>query len=287
MDRIVGKALRKDKEERYQAMKDLALDLKSLSEEMEFEARLDRSLPSDPGRTESDDARQRREVRAGGATITGERFISRISQHKRVAVLILAAIVIAVAVAVFLLTRGTPVLTERDTILISDFDNKTGDDVFDGTLKQALAVHLGQSPFLNIFPDDRIWETLRLMGRKPDDRVTRDVAREVCERQGVKAMLTGTISSFGSRYLILLEAISARTGEAIAREQIEAESREEIIGALGEAASKLRERLGESLSTIERFDAPLEQATTSSLEALRAFTLGDEMQAKGNFREAI
>ncbi|MDQ3820063.1 MAG: hypothetical protein M3362_20630, partial [Acidobacteriota bacterium] len=165
--------------------------------------------------------------------------------------------------------------------------NTTGDTVFDGTLKQALAVQLGQSPFLNIFPDDRVREALRYMGRQPDERLTRDVAREICERQGIKAMLVGSISNLGSHYVITLEAVKAQTGDAIAREQSEAESKEQVLRSLGEAASKLREKLGESLSSIQKFDAPVEQATTSSLEALKAFTLGNEQRNAGRPIEAI
>ena len=148
-------------------------------------------------------------------------------------------------------------------------------------------MQLGQSPFLNIFPDERVREALRFMGRSPDDRITRDVAREICERQGLKAMLIGTISSLGSHYVITLEAINAHGGDAIAREQGEAESKEQVLSTLGKSASQLREKLGESLGSIKKFDAPIEQATTSSLEALKAFTQGNEQRQKGHQREAI
>ena len=192
------------------------------------------------------------------------------------------------AAAVFFLTRHdrpSP-LTERDDILLADFDNRTGDEVFDGVLKQALAVQLQQSPFLNILSEERVREALRYMGRPPGERVTREVAREICERQGVKAMLAGSITRLGSRYVLTLEAVDARSGDAIAREQEEAEGQEQVLSALGEASSRLREKLGESLQSIRKFDAPIEQATTSSLDAFKAFTAGEEQRLKGGYPES-
>ena len=165
-------------------------------------------------------------------------------------------------------------LTEKDSILLADFVNTTGDAVFDGTLKQALAVQLEQSPYLNIFPQSRIQEALRFMGRPADERMTNDVAREICIREGVKAMLTGSISSLGSHYVIDLNAVNAQTGDSLARAQAEAESKEHVLKSLDSAASTLRQKLGESLASVQKFDTPLEQATTSSLEALKEFSLG-------------
>jgi DNA-binding winged helix-turn-helix (wHTH) protein/tetratricopeptide (TPR) repeat protein len=178
-------------------------------------------------------------------------------------------------------------LTDKDTVLIADFVNTTGDDIFDGTLEHALAVHLGQAPFLDIFSEERIRETLRYMDRSPDERVTREVAREIAQRQGIKALLAGSISTLGSHYVINLEAVNAHSGDTIAREQVEAESREQVLQKVGEAASKLRESLGESMSSIEKYDTPIEQATTSSLEALKAFFLGRQRQFSGKYFEAI
>jgi len=171
--------------------------------------------------------------------------------------------------------------------LIADFVNTTGDSVFDGTLRQALAVQLGQSPFLNIFPDQGIHEMLRYMGRSAEERITRDVGREICERQGIKAMLVGSISNLGSHYVLNLEALNPRTGEALAREQAEAENKEQVLKSLGQIASTLREKLGESLASVQKFDAPVEQATTSSLEALKAYSLGLEKHLGGKYLEAI
>src|SRR6185369_11286035 len=159
--------------------------------------------------------------------------------------------------------------------------------VFDGTLKQGLAVQLEQSPFLNIFSDQRVRETLRFMNRAPDERVTKEIAREICQRQGLKAFLAGSISNFGTHYVITLEATNAQTGDTITRQQVEAESKEQVISALGKAATTLREKLGESLSSIQKYDVPIHQATTSSLDALKAFSLGVENQLKGKYLEAI
>ncbi len=178
-------------------------------------------------------------------------------------------------------------LTDKDSVLIADFANTTGDEVFDGTLRQAVAMHLGQSPFLSIVSEERVRETLRYLGRSPNDRVTRDLAREIAQRTGVKALLTGSIARLGSHYAINLEVLSAATGETVAREQAEAESREKILVRLGEAATRLREKLGESLASIERFSAPIEQATTASLDAFKAYDLGRQRHFSGQYFEAI
>jgi serine/threonine protein kinase/Tfp pilus assembly protein PilF len=307
---IVMKALRKDVGERYQTAKELHSDLKKLKQRLEFEAELERSVPPDrlsavvstAGNSEAASRAPTLSDQAGTA-VTGrptasdsaantrvssaEYIVTEIKRHKAASALIALVVVAAIALTTYFFKHRAVALNERDTILLADFVNTTGEPVFDGTLKQALAVQLGQSPFLNIFPDERVRETLRFMGRSPDDRITRDVAREICERQGLKAMLIGTISSLGSHYVITLEAINAHGGDAIAREQGEAESKEQVLTTLGKSASQLREKLGESLSSIKKFDAPIEQATTSSLEALKAFTQGNEQRQEGHQREAI
>jgi DNA-binding winged helix-turn-helix (wHTH) protein/tetratricopeptide (TPR) repeat protein len=210
---------------------------------------------------------------------------------RRAAIALVALLVATAAVSVlFMETRRparTNAFTEKDSVLIADFVNTTGDDVFDGTLRQAMAVQLGQSPFLNIFSEERVRETLRYMGRPPDEPVTRDLAREIAQRQGVKALLAGSISTLGRHYVINLEAVNAATGEAILREQVEAESREKVLGRLGEAAARFREQLGESVGSIEKFAAPIEQATTPSLEAFKAYDLGRKRQFSGQYFEAI
>jgi len=292
LERIVSKSLRKDREERYQVMKDLALDLKSLKLRLEFEAELERTTSPErrsagqEAATAKAAAAQTSDRAVARRTSSAEYVINEVKRHKLGAALAVAIFIIATAALYFYFNRA-PALTEKDTILLADFVNTTGDAVFDGALKQALAVQLEQSPFLNIFPDQRVQETLRHMGRSPDERVTKDVAREICERQGIKAMLTGSIASIGSRYVIGLEAINAHTGDVIAREQVEAESKEEVLSILGKATTKLRGELGESLRSIEKFDAPIEQATTSSLEALKAYSLGVELNRRGKYLEMI
>ena len=209
---------------------------------------------------------------------------------RRAAVAFAVLVLVALAVSAFLLLKRRPsgqMLTDKDSILIADFANTTGDEVFDGTLRQAMAVHLGQSPFLNVFSDERVRETLRYMGRSPDEPVTRDLGREIARRQGVKAVFSGSIASLGRHYVINLEAVNADTGETILREQVEAESRERVLRSLGEASARFRERLGESVGSLEKFDAPLEQATTTSLEAFKAYDLGRRQHFSGHYFEAI
>ena len=186
----------------------------------------------------------------------------------------LAAIVAAVIVgSSFFVSPGARTLNERDTIVLADFENTTGEPVFDGALKVALAVALEQSPFLKVFPDDRARETLRLMRRSPDERVTRSMAREIARREQLKALLAGSIASLGRNYVLALEAINAETGDVMAREQAEAESKEQVLTSLGTATSRLREKLGESLASVQKFDVPLPRATTPSLDALHAYSL--------------
>jgi eukaryotic-like serine/threonine-protein kinase len=184
------------------------------------------------------------------------------------------AVAITAVASVLLFTRRSSALTEKDFILLTEFVNTTGDSVFDGTLKQALAVQLEQSPYLNVFPQSRIQDALKYMGKPPAERITADVGREICQRQGVKAMLTGSIANLGSHYVITLAAINAQSGDALATEQVEAESKEQVLKSLDSAASNLGQKLGESLASVKQFAAPLEEATTSSLDALKEFTSG-------------
>lgn len=209
----------------------------------------------------------------------------------RLRVVAVAALAVAAAAVSYLVQSRPPArtqaFTDKDSILIADFVNTTGDEVFDGTLRQAVAVQLGQSPFLNVFSEDRVRETLRYMERAPGERVTRELGREVAQRRGVKAVLAGSISSLGRNYVIGLEAVSAATGETLAREQAEAESRERVLGRLGEATRRLRASLGESMASVESHAAPIEQATTSSLEAFKAYDLGRQRHFGGQYFEAI
>ncbi len=190
-----------------------------------------------------------------------------------------AAVLLAlIAIAYYVRTRSGSIpaqaipLTEKDTVVLADFDNKTGDPVFDDTLKQALAVELGQSPFLNVLSDRKVNETLGMMGRPAHQPITMDVGRELCLRTGSKALLGGAISGLGSHYLLELSAVACSTGDTLAKEQAEATSKEDVLKALGKASSSLRTKLGESLPSVQRFDVPIE-ATTSSLEALKSYSM--------------
>jgi tetratricopeptide (TPR) repeat protein/tRNA A-37 threonylcarbamoyl transferase component Bud32 len=297
LDWIVMKALRKDREERYQTIKELLTDLRRLKQRLEFEVELERSAApgsftrsgvGDPAVALTTPERAVRTIEKTVTHVSSAEYIARgIRSHKLAAAVIAVLIVAATASAVYLYNRNSKPLTDRDTVLVTDFINTTGETVFDGTLKQALAVHFGQTPFLNLFPEERVRETLLFMGRSPDDRITREVGREICERQGIKAMLTGSIASLGSHYVITLEAFNPRSGAPFAREQIEAESKEKVLSALGKAASNMRQKLGESLSSIQKYDVNIEQATTSSLEALKAFAMGNEERSKGRARESL
>ena len=200
---------------------------------------------------------------------------------------VVAVLVLLIAVGLYFRSRQPAKLTEKDSVLLTDFVNTTGDAVFDGTLKQALAVQLEQSPYLNIVPDSKIREALRFMGRAPDERLTNEVAREICQRQGIKAMLTGSIASLGDHYVVTLTALNGSTGDSLAREQVEADRKEKVLKALDSAASNLRQKMGESLASVQQFAKPLEQATTSSLEALQAFSLGNEEHQKTHDEAAI
>lgn len=194
--------------------------------------------------------------------------------------------IVAAGIVVTLLRRGHA-LTEKDSILITDFVNTTADPVFDGTLKKALAVDLGQSPYLNVFPEQKIRQTLQFMGRGPTDRITADVGREICLRDGIKAMLTGSIDSIGGQYAITLEATNTSTGESLGRQQVQAGRKEDVLNALHGAASKLRGQLGESLATVQKYDMSLSQATTSSLDALKALSMGDSKHNAGDELGAV
>jgi len=207
---------------------------------------------------------------------------------------LIGAVSITAAVAAILYTgpsRFTPrqaaALTNRDALVVADFENRTGEPLFDGALKVALAVALEQSPFLTIYPEARTRETLRLMQRPPDEPVTRSIAREIAQREQLKALLAGSITRLGGNYALSLEAIDAESGDVLAREQAEAAGKEQVLTSLGAAASRLREKLGESLASIQKFDVPLPRATTASLDALHYYALALEQGREVPRLEAI
>lgn len=219
-----------------------------------------------------------RTARTAAATI-----LSR-SKRKRLSLEAIGIGVIAAIVAggFYFRSHHTKPLTEEDTIVLAEFDNKTGDPAFDDALKQALAVQLGQSPFLNILSDQRVSETLRMMGRPANERITADVGGEICQRTGSTAVIGWTITSWGSHYLIDLNAVACSTGDTLAKEQSEAAGKENVLKALSRASSSLRAKLGESLPSVQKFDIPVE-ATTSSLEALKNYSMGvRKQQEKGD-----
>ena len=200
-----------------------------------------------------------------------------------------AVIVLIGAIAGFLYwrSRNSTVLTERDTIVLADFDNTTGEPVFDSALKQALSVDLEQSPFLNVLPEQRVQEQLRFIGLPADARISEDVARQICQRAASKAVLLGSISGVGGRYKIGLNAIDCSTGDSLGSEQADAGSRRQVLNALGKAARAMRAKLGESLASLQKYDTPVEQATTPSLDALKAYSLGMKKAATEGYAAAV
>lgn len=306
--RIIQKSLQKKADERYQTIKDLLLDVKNLKRELEFSEELERphirgfARSATAGTDEIyDNATEAFTVPPSGGIRADTQKESRGDETRRFSALEftkthrrygLAAVagcllLMGAASGYFAYFRNSAVLTNKDVILITDFDNKTGDDVFDGTLKQGLAVQLQQSPFLSILPNDRVRDTLKMMNRSADERVTRDIGREVSQRQGLRAMLSGSIASLGRNYVITLEAVNVQTGDVLASEQVEAEGKEQVLRTLGDASTRLRVKLGESLSSIETFNAPLAEATTSSLDALKAYSLGLELNNLGKTNDAV
>jgi len=252
LDRIIGKALEKDRGLRYQGAAEMRADLQRLRRDTDSHAssaaavataRVGTAAPGNPGRAKFG---------------------------------YIAAAVLIAAIASGLYYRwhrGKP-LTDKDTIVLADFANTTGDAVFDDTLKTALNVSLVQSPFLNVLSDSEVTKTLQQMTRPPNTRLAAEVARELCQRAGSRAYVAGSIGSLGSEYVLGLKAVNCQNGDTLAQEQVTTASKEKVLGALGEAASKLRGELGESLATVQKFDVPLSQATTPSLEALKAYSSG-------------
>jgi len=258
LQRIIDKCLEKDRNLRYQHASEIRTDLQRLRRDTE-------SHRSAAGRAAESSPVSRRVFWIAGAGL---------------------AIVAALLAGYFSFDRSAR-LTEKDTVLLTDFTNTTGDAVFDDTLKTALTVSLRQSPFLNVLSDNKVAATLRLMSRAGSTSVTPDVAREICQRAGTKAYITGSISTLGKQYVLGLKAVSCKTGDLLVQEQAEAPAKEKVLDALDKEASKLRRELGESLTTVQKFDVPMAEATTASLQALKAYSLGEKVSREKGAAAAL
>jgi eukaryotic-like serine/threonine-protein kinase len=296
LEDVINKAIEKDRNLRYQHAADIRADLQRLKRDTESGRAVATSSGSvavaqETGtHTAAMPAPSSTQVAAMSSGAGSAAQTSTATAKNSWKILVPAVLIVLAIIAgggFYFRSRKSAKLTEKDSVLLADFVNTTGDAVFDGTLKQALAVELEESPYLNIFSESRIREALRFMGRSGDERVTSDVAREICQREGVKAMMLGSISSLGSHYVVTLEAVNAQNGDSLAREQVEAESKEQVLKSLDHAASALREKLGESIGSVQKFGTPLESATTSSLDALKEFSLGHAEHAKFNDETAI
>jgi len=245
LEHIIQKALQKERQDRYQSAAEIVADLKAIETGAQVRAAVGRAA----------------------------------SKRKQwLAALAVLAVAVVIAIVFGFRQRQSHKLTEHDTLVLADFNNSTGDPVFDDTLKQAISVQLAQSPFLNILSDAKIRATLKLMAKPPGTKLTPEVADDLCQRAGSKAYITGSIASLGSQYVIGVDAINCETGDTLVKEQVTATSKEQVLKALGDATTKLRKRLGESLATIQKFDAPISEATTPSLEALKVLSLGRKAQ---------
>jgi eukaryotic-like serine/threonine-protein kinase len=260
LERIINKALEKDRRLRYQSAADIRADLQRLKRD-----------------TESS-----RVAVAESSPITSRAWIGWVA--------LATSVIVTVSLAAGYFYRHASVtrLTEKDTVVLADFDNKTGDSVFDVTLRQGLFSQLEQSPFLNLLSDTRIGQTLALMAKPKDARLEPELAREVCQRTASTALIEGSISSLGNQYVLGLRAVDCGTGDVLAQEQVTADGKEQVLTALGKATSRIRGKLGESLASVQKFDAPLENVTTASLEALQAYSLGVQTQViKADYPGAI
>jgi len=300
LEDIINKALEKDRELRYQHASEMRADLKRLKREAETGRVAAASSGSVAVARESGSQVAQQPLPASGSSSvlapspsSGGVKVAEgpVAGRKVWKVLVPAAVVLvasAIAGTFYFRSRQTAHrLTEKDTIVLADFANSTGDPVFDGTLKTALNVSLRQSPFLNVLSDSEVAKTLKLMTRPADTKLTPEVAHELCQRAGSKAYIAGTVGGLGNEYVLGLKAVNCQSGDALAEEQVTAASKEKVLDTLGDAAAKLRGELGESLATVQKFDVPLAEATTSSLEALKAYSLGNKARNEKGYAAAL
>ncbi len=303
LEHIINRALEKDRELRYQH----ASEMRSELQRMKRDSEIGRAIAAGSGTVAAaqESASQVAAQRPSSGSASGSSpalASSSSSSAVKVAeppvaggrlwkVLAPAAVLlfgIAIAGTLYFRSRqATHRLTEKDSIVLTDFSNSTGDAIFDDTLKTALTVSLRQSPFLNVLSDREVAKTLQLMTRPAGTKLTPDLARELCLRANSKVYIAGAIGSLGSTYVLELKAVNCQNGDTLAEEQVTAASKEKVLGALGAAASKLRTELGESLATVQKFDVPLQQATTSSLEALKAYSLGGKAFTEKGYAAAL
>jgi Flp pilus assembly protein TadD len=287
LEHVIQKAVEKDPQLRYQTAADMRADLKRVqryadSGRLVLQSSEVGPLPDASVHATTPARHATQAEQAAAAKLESGTTVRARSRAKVLAWAVGAVVIAGLGIAGWLYyPRKTQVLTDKDTIVLADFTNTTGDTVFDGTLRQGLAVQLEQSPFLSIISDQRIQQTLKMMGQPRDARLTPEIVRDVCQRAESKAYLSGSIASLGSQYVLGLKAVNCVTGETLAEEQERASGKEQVLSAMDKAAPKLRTKLGESLNTVQKFDTPLAQATTPSLEALQALSLGRKIAAMG------
>ncbi|HXJ18419.1 MAG TPA: protein kinase [Candidatus Polarisedimenticolia bacterium] len=281
-ERIVNKALEKDRNLRYQHASEMRADLKRLQRDTD-------SARSAVTVTEMEPAVEKAPPqRRSSATRRAASVEKASALRKWFAPVASAVVVLGLAAGAYFYFHRAPMMTEKDSIVVADFTNTTGDPVFDGTLRQGLSAQLQQTPFLSIVSGDQIERALQLMEKPPDARLTQDVAREVCQRMNATALIQGSIAALGNQYVLGLEALNCHTGESLAQEQVTANGKEKVLAALGNAASELRKKLGESAASLRTYNVPFDQAiTTTSLEALQAYTHGTDALLKGQVPSAI